>query len=253
MEKARFGEAGRRVVIEEFLRGPECSFHALVDGRSALLMPAAQDHKRLLDGDQGPNTGGMGTASPPAQTPRIGFDEEVRRSILQPFIAGLAADRLNFRGLLFPGLMLTADGPKVLEFNARFGDPETQVLLPRLKSDLLPLLEATIDGRLDEQKPEWDARAAVCVILASQGYPEKPVTGRVIEGLASLADAADVVVFHAGTRREDDGRIVTSGGRVLGVTALGDTLAEARQRAYEAAGRIHFEGMQFRPDIAAEV
>ncbi len=253
MEQARFGAAGRRVVIEECLRGPECSLHALVDGRSALLMPAAQDHKRLLAGDQGPNTGGMGTASPPAQPPRIGFDEDVRRSILQPFLAGLAADKLDFRGLLFPGLMLTADGPKVLEFNARFGDPETQVLLPRLKSDLLPLLEASIDGRLAEQNPEWDSRAAVCVILASQGYPEKPVTGRAIEGLASLEDLENVFVFHAGTRRESDGRIVTSGGRVLGVTALGTTLAEARQHAYESAAKIHFDGMQFRPDIAAEV
>jgi phosphoribosylamine---glycine ligase len=253
MEEARFGAAGRSVVIEECLHGPECSLHALVDGQSALLMPMAQDHKRLLAGDRGPNTGGMGTASPPARPPKAGLDEEVLRLILQPFLAGLAADKLMFRGLLFPGLMLTADGPKVLEFNARFGDPETQVLLPRLKSDLLPLLEATIDGRLAMIEPEWDARAAVCVILASEGYPEKPLTGRVIEGLESAASAEDVVVFHAGTRRESDGRILTSGGRVLGVTALGDTLSEARHRAYEAAGKIHFEGMQFRPDIAVEV
>src|SRR5471032_214037 len=191
----------------------------------------------------------MGAASPPTRTPRAGFDDEVLHKILQPFLAGLDQDKLLFRGLLFPGLMLTADGPKVLEFNARFGDPETQVLLPRLKSDLPPLLEATIDGQLATIEPEWDSRAAVCVILASQGYPEKPITGRVIEGLDALAGVSDVIVFHAGTRREADGRIVTSGGRVLGVTALGDTLAAARHRAYEAAAQIRFEGMQFRPDI----
>ena len=251
MEEGRFGAAGRRIVVEECLHGCECSLHALIDGRSALVMPMAQDHKRLLEGDRGPNTGGMGTASPPAEQPPAGFDALVRRTILDPFLTGLRADGLPFRGLLFPGLMLTPDGPKVLEFNARFGDPETQVLLPRLKSDLLPLLEATINGGLPDVKPVWDTRAAVCVILASEGYPEKPITGRVITGLESLAGAQDVVVFHAGTRRESDGRVVTAGGRVLGVTALGDTLAAARARAYEAAAQIHFDGVQFRCDIAA--
>ena len=251
MEEARFGAAGSRVVIEECLQGPECSLHALVDGGSALLLPMAQDHKRLLDGDHGPNTGGMGTASPPVRAALPGFEDAVRRTIIDPFLAGLRADHLAFRGLLFPGLMLTADGPKVLEFNARFGDPETQVLLPRLKSDLLPLLEATIDGQLAGLEPAWDSRAAVCVILASQGYPEKPIVGRPIEGLESLRNADDVAVFHAGTRREADGRIVTSGGRVLGVTALGVTLAAARDRAYAAAAQIRFEGMQFRRDLAA--
>lgn len=251
MEEGRFGAAGRRVVVEECLKGPECSLHALIDGHSALVLPIAQDHKRLLAGDLGPNTGGMGTASPPVQAPQPGFDAVVRQMILDPFLAGVQADGLAFRGLLFPGLMLTADGPKVLEFNARFGDPETQVLLPRLKSDLLPLLEATIDGGLAAVQPEWDTRAAVCVILASENYPEKPLTGREIEGLESLAGADDVMVFHAGTRRESDGRIITSGGRVLGVTALGATLAAARERAYEAAAQIHFEGAQFRADIAA--
>ena len=251
MEEARFGAAGNRVVIEECLQGPECSLHALVDGKSALRLPMAQDHKRLLDGDLGPNTGGMGTASPPVRAALPGFDDAVKRTILDPFLAGLRADNLPFRGLLFPGLMLTAEGPKVLEFNARFGDPETQVLLPRLKSDLLPLLEATVDGQLAGIEPEWDERAAVCVILASQGYPEKPILGRVIEGLESGRGADDVIVFHAGTRREADGRDVTSGGRVLGVTALGATVAAARDRAYEAAAEIHFEGMQFRRDLAA--
>ena len=251
MEEARFGAAGHRVVIEECLQGPECSVHALVDGQRALLLPMAHDHKRLLDGDLGPNTGGMGTASPPVRAALAGFEAEVHRTILDPFLAGLRTDAMPFRGLLFPGLMLTVDGPKVLEFNARFGDPETQVLLPRLTSDLLPLLEATIDRQLAGLEPEWDARAAVCVILASQGYPEKPILGRVIEGLDSLRGADDVLVFHAGTKREVDGRVVTSGGRVLGVTALGATLAAARDRAYEAAAQIRFEGMQFRRDLAA--
>ena len=253
LEERRFGAAGARVLAEDFLTGSECSLHALVDGRRAVLLPLAQDHKRLLDGDAGPNTGGMGTVSPPAASRR---DPELagrlEREIIAPFLAGLTADGLDFRGLLFPGVMLTPDGPRVLEFNARFGDPETQVLLPRLRSDLLPLLAACADGRLDQAPtPEWDSRVAVCVILASEGYPDKPLVGRPVHGLEDLAGEEDVIVFHAGTRRGDDGSILTSGGRVLGVTALGATVDEARARAYEAADRIRFDGKHCRRDIAA--
>ncbi len=249
MSAGRFGAAGERVVIEEFLEGPEASLHALVDGARAVLLPLAQDHKKLRDGNAGPNTGGMGTCSPPAAPVPAGFTERVEQEILAPFLAGLRADALDFRGLLFPGLMLTAQGPRVLEFNARFGDPETQVLLPRLRSDLLPILEATANGTLGTEPIAWDPRAAVCVILASEGYPDKPVTNRRIRGLEALANVPEVFVFHGGTRRADDGSIVTSGGRVVGITALGATVADARVRAYEAAAQVSFEGMQFRRDI----
>jgi phosphoribosylamine---glycine ligase len=249
MDERKFGDAGSRVVIEEFLVGEECSIHALVDGRSYLLFPGAQDHKRALDGDQGLNTGGMGTFSPPAKLLTPALEERVRREVLDPFIAGLQRDGLDFRGMLFPGLMVTTDGPKVLEFNCRFGDPETQVLLPRLESDLVELLEATIDGRLAEVKAQWKPQTAVCVVLASGGYPGSYATGKPIAGLDAKADG--VTVFHAGTRSEN-GRIVTSGGRVLGVTALADDLPAARARAYSAVDGINFEGRHFRRDIAAK-
>ncbi|MEQ1858556.1 MAG: phosphoribosylamine--glycine ligase [Chthoniobacteraceae bacterium] len=247
MERRAFGDAGRRVVIEEFLEGEECSIHALVDGRGYLLFPGAQDHKRALDGDEGLNTGGMGTFSPPAHLLTPELEARVRTEVLDRFIAGLAKDALDFRGMLFPGLIITRDGLKVLEFNCRFGDPETQVLLTRLESDLVDLLEATIDQRLDSISASWKPDAAVCVVMASGGYPAKYATGKTITGL----DAADAVVFHAGTRQED-GRVVTAGGRVLGVTALGPTLATARDRAYAAVRRIHFEGAHHRSDIAAK-
>ena len=249
MERGSFGEAGRRVVLEEFLNGPECSLHALVDGAHYALFPAAQDHKKIFDGDRGPNTGGMGTYSPaPVLTPEL--MGRVRTEVMEPFLRGLAADGIAFRGLLFPGLILTADGPKVLEFNCRFGDPETQVLLPRLKSDLVDLLEATIDGTLDRTSIECDERAAVCAVMASAGYPGKARTGVEIDGLEQFRDEGDVMIFHAGTRLEN-GKVVTAGGRVLGVTALGSDIAAARARAYEAVARIRFEGAQFRRDIAA--
>ena len=249
MDARKFGDAGSRVLIEEFLTGEECSIHALVDGRDYLLFPSAQDHKRALDGDQGLNTGGMGTFSPAAKllTPEI--EERIRREVLAPFIAGLAKDGLDYRGMLFPGLMITADGPKVLEFNCRFGDPETQVLLTRLDSDLVELLEATIDGRLAGVQAKWKADAAVCVILASGGYPGSYASGLPITGLDRVAQG--ITVFHAGTKR-DDGKIVTAGGRVLGVTALAADLATAREKAYAAAAGIAFEGRQFRRDIAAK-
>ncbi len=251
MVDARFGAAGRRVVIEEFLCGREASLHALVDGTTALLLPLAQDHKCLIDGNRGPNTGGMGTASPPAIPPEPGFAAQMESLVLQPFLAGLQNDGLAFRGLLFPGLMLTTDGPRVLEFNARFGDPETQVLVPRLRSDLLDLLEATIDGDLASVQPVWDERAAVCVILASEGYPDAPITGRTIHGLDQLAHEPDVFVFHGGTKRAPDGTLVSAGGRVLGVTALGEDVPAARARAYAAAALVSFDGKQFRTDIGA--
>jgi len=247
MEDRAFGDAGRRVVIEEFLEGEECSIHALVDGRSYLLFPGAQDHKRALDGDAGLNTGGMGTFSPPAHLLTPELEQRVRREILDPFVAGLAKDGIDFRGMLFPGLMVTREGPKLLEFNCRFGDPETQVLLARLDSDLVDLFEATIDQRLADVSAEWKTDSAVCVVMASGGYPGSYATGKEIHGL----DRVNATVFHAGTRREGD-RIVTSGGRVIGVTALGSTLAAARDRAYAAVAQIDFADAHYRRDIAAK-
>jgi phosphoribosylamine--glycine ligase len=247
MTEGRFGEAGRRLLIEECLTGSESSLHALVDGASFRMLASARDHKRAFDGDAGPNTGGMGAFSP-ANNFDAEMQEQFEREVMRPLLEGLHEDGVTFRGLLFPGLMITPDGPRVLEFNCRFGDPETQVILPRLKSDLLPLLEATIDGELSGAQIEWDERPAVTVVMASGGYPEKYETGKPISGLESAA-SENVQIFHAGTRREN-GRIMTSGGRVLAVTALGDTIGLARDRAYEAVGKIHFEGCHYRRDIA---
>jgi phosphoribosylamine--glycine ligase len=211
------------------------------------MLATARDHKRAYDGDTGPNTGGMGAFSP-ADNFGGEFQARFEREVMDPLLDGLTASGVTFRGLLFPGLMVTADGPRVLEFNCRFGDPETQVILPRLKSDLLALLEATIDGSLDRQTIEWDERPAVTVVMASGGYPEKYETGKPISGLENAASEG-VQIFHAGTRRENGG-VVTSGGRVLAVTALGDTIAAARSRAYEVVAQIHFEGCHYRRDIA---
>lgn len=251
MEKRQFGAAGDRVVIEEFLTGQECSVHALVDGDHYLLFPAAQDHKQIGDGDQGPNTGGMGTFCPPDKLVTPALIERIGREVMEPFMAGLKKDGLRFRGLLFPGVMVTAEGPKLLEFNCRFGDPETQVVLSRLKSDLVDLLEATVEGRLDQVTAEWDPRAAVCVIMASGGYPGAYAKGKAITGIAQAEALGQVTVFHAGTQMLD-GELVTAGGRVLGVTALGDDLQAAQARAYEAVSKIHFEGATFRRDIGAK-
>ena len=242
-----FGDAGNTVVIEEFLTGPECSIHALVDGKGYALFPDAKDHKRALDGDRGLNTGGMGTISPSREVDGA-MQERIRREVMEPFVRGLAVDGLPFSGMLFPGLMMTPNGPKVLEFNCRFGDPETQSLMRRLQSDLLDLIEATIDGKLSSVTPEWDDRAAVCIVLASGGYPGPIEKGKVITGIEAAASVPDVVVFHAGTALKD-GKVVTNGGRVLGVTALGTTLEEARTKAYAAAEKITFEGKQLRHDI----
>ena len=247
MTEGRFGEAGRRLVIEECLSGTECSLHALVDGANFRMLASARDHKRAFDGDAGPNTGGMGAFSP-ANNFNAEMQARFEREVMQPLLEGLRENEVTFRGLLFPGLMITADGPRVLEFNCRFGDPETQAILPRLKSDLLPLLEATIDGKLSSAHIEWDERPSVTVVMTSRGYPDKYETGKPISGLESAA-LESVHVFHAGTRREN-GAVVTSGGRVLAVTALGETIAAARAKAYEAVGKIHFEGSHYRRDIA---
>ena len=248
MNEARFGEAGRRIVIEEFLRGSECSIHALMDGKNYRLLESARDHKRAFDNDEGPNTGGMGAFSP-ANNWNALLESRFEKEVMHALLRGLAKEKIVYRGLLYPGLMITSDGLRVLEFNCRFGDPETQALLPRMKSDLLPLLEATIDGKIDQCKIEWDKRAAVTVVLASAGYPGKYETGKVISGLDEAAKLAGAQIFHAGTKI-DNNQIVTSGGRVLAVTALGSTIVAARARAYEAVSLIEFEGRHFRRDIA---
>src|SRR2546430_3846214 len=243
MNEARFGDAGRRIVIEKFLHGTECSLHALVDGKNYRLLESARDHKRIFDGDEGPNTGGMGAFSP-ANNWSAELEDQFDKKIMRPLLSGLYKEGITFRGLLYPGLMISADGARVLEFNCRFGDPETQVILPRMKSDLLPLLEATIDGKIDNCTIEWDERAAVTVVLASGGYPDKYETGKAISGLDEAEKLDDVHIFHAGTQRTNGG-IVTSGGRVLALTALGSTIEAARTRVYEAVSRIHFENCHY--------
>jgi phosphoribosylamine---glycine ligase len=251
MNQGRFGEAGRRVVVEEFLRGTECSLHAFVDGENYRLLESARDHKHALDGDVGPNTGGMGAFSP-ANNWNSNLQSQFGEDIMRPVLRGLRAEGITFRGLLYPGLMITGDGARVLEFNCRFGDPETQAILPRMKSDLLPLLEATIDGKIDNYSIEWDQRPAVTVVLASGGYPGKCEMGKSISGLDEAAKLDGLQIFHAGTKQLND-EIVTAGGRVLAVTALGSTIAAARSRAYEAVAHIHFENCHYRRDIALTV
>lgn len=249
MEDRVFGAAGSRVVVEEFLEGVECSVHALIDGKSALFFPDCRDHKRALDGDRGPNTGGMGTISPSGSMDSA-LRERVQSEVLDRFLAGIRAEGIAFRGMLFPGLMLTRDGIRVLEFNCRWGDPETQVLVRRLRSDLLDLLEACVDGTLAGRQPQWTDQAAACIILASGGYPGDYEKGKEIRGLAETGALDGVEVFHAGTKAVD-GTVLTNGGRVLGVTALGDGLSQALACAYRAADEISFDGMQRRNDIGA--
>lgn len=245
MHSGRFGEAGGRVVVEQFLAGEEVSVIVLTDGRRVVALPTAQDHKARDDGDRGPNTGGMGAYSPaPVVTP--GLWARIQREVLDRSLAGLAADGIAFRGFLYAGLMIVDGAPYVLEYNVRLGDPEAQPLLARLRSDLLPWLVACADGALPEGQPEWDPRPAVCVVLASAGYPEALSTGHEIRGLD--APFADGLVFHAGTRREGD-RVVNSGGRVLGVTALGADLPQAIARAYARVGGLTFQGGFCRADI----
>ena len=242
----KLGDAGARVVIEEFLDGEEASFIVMADGRHALPMATSQDHKRLKDGDQGPNTGGMGAYSPaPVVTPEI--HARVMREVIMPTMAGMSAAGTPYTGFLYAGLMIDKAGnPKVLEFNCRMGDPETQPIMMRLKSDLVDLVEAAVDGKLDTVEAEWDRRCALGVVLAAHNYPDEPRKGDVIGGLDKGGD--DYHVFHAGTT-DNDGQVVTNGGRVLCVTALGDTVKIAQKRAYEVVDRISFDGMQFRRDI----
>jgi phosphoribosylamine--glycine ligase len=245
------GAAGARVLVEERLEGPEASCVAFTDGDHVRLLPAAQDHKRIFDGDRGPNTGGMGAFSPtPHVTPAVAA--EVERAVLVPAVREMARRGRPFRGVLYAGLMLTPAGPKVLEFNARFGDPETQPTLLRLRSDLVPLLLAAAQGDLSRVELEVDPRAAVGVVLAAEGYPGKVAAGDAIEGL-DAPTGEGVEVFQAGTARAQDGRVVTAGGRVLTVCALGEGLDDASRRAYEAASRIRFRGMQYRRDIGRKV
>ena len=245
-----FGAAGSRVVIQEFLEGMEISLHALCDGKTAKLFPTSQDHKRALDVDRGLNTGGMGTYCP---TPFLNETElaETGRKILEPFMRGCAAEGIDYRGLLYPGIMLTKNGPKILEFNARFGDPETQVYLMRLENDLVELLDASVSGTLAKHELKWSPAVAVCVVMASGGYPGNYAKGRIISGLDTAAKLPDTKVFHAGTALKD-GHVVTNGGRVLGVTALGTDLKAAQTAAYAAVEKIHFDSAHFRRDIAAK-
>lgn len=244
----QFGSAGDEIVIEEFMTGREVSVLSFVDGKTIKIMTSAQDHKRAKDGDQGLNTGGMGTFSPsPFYTSEV--DAFCREKIYQPTVDAMRAEGREFKGIIFFGLMLTEDGPKVLEYNARFGDPETQVVLPRMKNDLADLFEACIDGTLDQVELEFEDNAAVCVVLASDGYPEHYEKGYPISGLECFKDADGYFVFHAGTKLNDQGQIVTNGGRVLGVTATGGNLKEARANAYKATEWVEFGNKYMRNDI----
>ena len=244
------GAAGARIVVEDFLAGEEASFIVMVDGRHVLSLASSQDHKRLLDGDEGPNTGGMGAYSPaPAVTPTL--HARIMREIILPTVAGMSADGIPYTGFLYAGVMIDDTGmPRVLEFNCRLGDPEAQPIMMRMKSDLVELALAACEGRLDCVEAEWDRRTALGVVLAAHGYPGHPRTGDAIEGLARVTDAAhpDCKVFHAGTATEGE-RVVVAGGRVLCVTALGDSVRQAQRAVYAAVGDIHFDGMQFRGDI----
>lgn len=248
MEGGKFGRSGARVLIEECMVGREVTVLCFCDGKTICPMPASQDHKRIFDGDKGPNTGGMGAFAPsPLYTEEIA--ERTEKEILIPTLNAMNSEGFTFKGVLYVGLMLTKDGPKVVEYNARFGDPETQVVLPLLESDLFAIMRAVREGRLAETDIRWKKESAACIVLASGGYPEKYESGKLISGLED-AEAAGATVYHAGTKKTDAG-YVTAGGRVLGVTALGDTLADAVHSAYAAAEKIHFEGAHMRRDIGS--
>jgi len=243
-----FGDAGQTIIVEDKLLGEEASILAFVDGRNIYVMESSQDHKPIGDGDTGPNTGGMGAYSPaPVVTDKL--MDQISREVLVPTVDGMNRNGTPYKGILYAGLMITAGGPRVLEFNVRFGDPETQPILMRMKSDLLEVMLAVCDGKLDEITLEWDPRPAVCVVMASGGYPDDYQKGKEITGLKEARQLEDVIVFHAGTK-EQDGKIVTSGGRVLGVTAMGRTIKDAQKRAYQAVDKIRFEGAYCRRDIA---
>jgi phosphoribosylamine---glycine ligase len=248
MVKRAFGESGNTVIVEECLEGEEASILALVDGERVVLLASSQDHKRIFDRDQGPNTGGMGAYSP---APVVGDEHSdfLLQRVFHPVIGELRKRGIAYRGVLYAGLMMTSRGPQVLEFNCRFGDPETQAILPRWDGDMLPALEACATGRLQESMVRWSPGACVCVVMTAGGYPGNYATGAVIEGLADADAGNGVVVFHAGTKL-DGRRVVTAGGRVLGVTALGSDLRDAVSKAYQAAGKIRFENAHFRRDIA---
>jgi phosphoribosylamine--glycine ligase len=248
MKKKIFGDAGEYVVIEEFLEGEEISVLAFSDGETVVPMVSSQDHKKIFNKDKGPNTGGMGAYSP------VPFYNDLSRKIvlqkiLKPTIEGLKTEGREYKGVLYAGLILTKEGPKVLEFNARFGDPETQVVLPRLQTDLIDVLNAVIEGNLHKINLKWKDNAVVCVVIASGGYPGKYQKGKVIDGLKSLEEMKNIIAFHAGTKFQD-GKVVTSGGRVLGITAWADTIFKAKEKAYEGVEKIYFEEMYYRKDIA---
>ena len=249
MKDKLFGSAGDEVVIEEFLKGPEVSVLAFSDGNTVLLMDSAQDHKAALDGDQGPNTGGMGAYSPAPVFTDI-MRQKVRDKIMFPLVRAMKAEGRPYQGILYAGLMLTKHGPKTLEFNARFGDPETQPLLVRMESDIIPLFEACIDGTLEQCDLKWKPETSVCVVMAAKGYPGSYEKGKEISGLDEAGALPDVVVFHAGTKGES-GKVLTNGGRVLGITATGPDTPSAIAKAYEAVSKIKWDGIHYRKDIGA--
>lgn len=251
MKDKSFGEAGDQVVIEEFLEGQEVSVLAFSDGNTLLLMDSAEDHKAALDGDKGPNTGGMGACSPAPIFTDI-MRQKVRDKIMLPLISAMKSEGRSYQGILYAGLMLTRHGPKILEFNARFGDPETQPLLVRMESDIVPLFEACIDGTLDQYDLKWKPESSVCVVMAAKGYPGYYEKGKEISGLAEAGALPDVTVFHSGTK-EEGGKVLTSGGRVLGVTATGADTPSAIKKAYEAVSKIQWDGIHYRKDIGYRV
>jgi phosphoribosylamine---glycine ligase len=248
MKNRKFGKSGDRIVIEEFLEGEEVSFHVISDGKKVLPLATSQDHKRLLDGDHGPNTGGMGAYSPTVSITKE-IHQMVMNEVILPTISGMAEEGRNYQGVLYAGLMLTKEGPRVLEFNSRFGDPETQVLMTRMDCDLGEVLMLAAQGRLDEAHVEWKKEASICVVICSKGYPDNPELGTEITGIEDAKNMANVTVFHAGTAMQED-KLVTAGGRVLGVTATDPHLSTAYDLVYNAISKIHFDGMHYRKDIA---
>jgi len=249
-KESRFGKAGAKLVMEEFLPGEEVSFFVLSDGSKVVFLNAVQDHKRLLDGDEGPNTGGMGCISP-ATNMTLDTHKTIMKEIVIPTIKGMASEGRRFEGVLYVGLMMTPDGPKVLEYNARFGDPETQVIMARMRSDIVPLLQGVADGELKETRIDWAKEPAVCVVLAAKGYPASVEVGQEVAGLDVLKSEKAVIAYHSATRAEE-GKVITCGGRVIGVTALGANHAAAVKRAYEGVEKVSFEGMHYRKDIGQQ-